>query len=153
MLDQSGLNPQFLLSVSIWKVTFSCHNNIFLFVKHPAALSFSLTALNEPEPPTILHPKPKTGLAFHVSICQWQGLTRTLPFSKGSVCESWIQSCLKQLPQPGCVPLSSSYIFTPLRGMCLQLSWVSVWDKQVLKAVCLAGIVLYDCTVGVLHWS
>lgn len=94
----------------------------------------------------------KLASLLRASICQWQRLTRTLPFSKGSACDSWIQSCLKQLPRPGSLPLSSSYIFTPLCGMCLWLSWVSVWDKQVLTAVCWLAALCHH-TVAVLHWS
>lgn len=119
---------------SMWKVTFLWHNNILLSV-HSATVSLRLMAQNEPKPPQMFHPVPRTGLAFCISICQWQGLTWPLCFSKGSVCDSLSQSRFKQLPQPGSVPLSSSYIFTPLGGRCLWLSWVSVWDTQVLTDV------------------
>lgn len=99
---------------------FSYHN-ILIFVQHPVVL-FQINITKCTQPPTVFHPKPQTVLAFHVSTCQWQGLTRTLPYSKGSVCESLIQSCLKQLPQPGSVPLRSSYIFCP-NALCVSWVW------------------------------
>lgn len=78
------------------------------------------------------------------------GADKAPSFSKGSVCDSLSQSRFKQLPQPGRVPLSSSYIFTPLGGMCLWLSWVSLWDTHAHSCLCagtICVITLWICYI------
>lgn len=81
-----------------------------------------------------LHPQPKTcPLLFRVFTCQWQGLTRLLPSSKAP-CERLIQSCLKQLPQPGTV-LSAPVTFYPICVLRARVCHGCRYgDKQLLTA-------------------
>lgn len=78
--------------------------NIFLFPTKTIGTKWSRAVADSP---------PKTTLAFCVPSAS-DGLTRLLPFSKGSVFDGPIQRCLKQLLQPGSV--------TPLHDMYLYLS-------------------------------
>ena len=99
-------------TLSFCHVRGSSYHNVLFFVQHPFVLTQINIAKCTQTPQQFSIQSPKLSLLFMSPPASDRGWHGRFPTQK-ALCESLIQSCLKQLPQPGSVPLRSSYIFCP----------------------------------------
>lgn len=128
-------------SQSLWKVTFSCHiNNILPLLSNIMLLCLSnwwqkkertQTTTNSPSK------APKLSLLFvsaPASDRSWHG--RFLS-QKARCVKAWFRAVWSSCHSLAAV-LSAPVTphLTCMCAMCLCMSWLSIWDRQVLTAVC-----------------